>query len=333
MTVDEPTPDDCGVAERADGSHPCLSLNTRIKNPVLPWRAVVAFRLPAPQAFLQLGLRANLSQYLLYQMARLGQANLSSFLVCRWARELAELGSNGPVELVVIVAALQNQFGPQQPQKMQQRRNRRAAGLRKHVFRTHNFARHGRCQLVRRFVRVRRIFSVFCGRICHGIISFKVPSAPESSAGDIACLKQSRPIADLRTHRAERPAPRRHPPREVALGIAVDLRFQNVAARHSAKCRAPPLPKRHRPRHGQIDHFRPPREIQASGPENGIGDTAAPLEGVEHAPPRCERYPAGRRCSGRGDQYSAIRISQNALPVLVSRRSRARDARSTGRKP
>jgi len=39
-----------------------------------------------------------------------------------------------------------------------------------------------------------------------------------------------------------------------------------------------------------------------------------------------------RRCSGRGDQYSAIRVSQNALPVLVSRRSRARDARSTGRK-
>ena len=39
-----------------------------------------------------------------------------------------------------------------------------------------------------------------------------------------------------------------------------------------------------------------------------------------------------RRCSGRGDQYSAIRVSQNALPVLVSRRSRARDARTTGRK-
>ena len=74
---------------------------------------VFAFRLPAPQAFLQLGLRANLSQYLLYQMARLGQANLSSFLVRRWARELAELGSNGSVELVVIAAAHQNQFGPQ----------------------------------------------------------------------------------------------------------------------------------------------------------------------------------------------------------------------------
>jgi hypothetical protein len=65
----------------------------------------------------------------------------------------------------------------------------------------------------------------------------------------------------------------------------------------------------------------------------GFNSAARSPSGWRHALGPCGRYPAGRRCSGRGDQYSATRISQNALRVLVSRRSRARDARSTGRKP
>jgi hypothetical protein len=35
----------------------------------------------------------------------------------------------------------------------------------------------------------------------------------------------------------------------------------------------------------------------------GVDGLLGGLEGKRRAPARCERYPAGRRCSGRGDQY------------------------------
>ena len=47
---------------------------------------------------------------------------------------------------------------------------------------------------------------------------------------------------------------------------------------------------------------------------------------------RCKQIEWRSVCAG-SCRCGAIRISQNALPVLVSRRSRARGARSTGRKP